>query len=117
MARLLFVDDDPDQIKMWRLVLEGAGHQLEIAETLPQAIQKLAAGPDILLMDLWLPDLKDGLDLIRVAGGRESPRLIVLSGWPQDLEGRPEAKLVDRVLAKPVRPPSLLRAIAELARA
>ena len=116
MARLLLVDDDPDQIKLWRLVLETAGHQIEVAETLPHAISKLSGAPDILLMDLWLPDLKNGLELIRTASGQKSTRIVVLSGWPQDLEGRPEAKLVDRVIAKPVNPPTLLRLIVELAR-
>jgi CheY-like chemotaxis protein len=115
MARLLFVDDDATQIKLWRMLLEMAGHQIETAETLAQAIDRLAALPDVLLMDLRLPEVKDGLALIRKAGERDCIKIVVLSGFPQDLEVLPERKLVSRVLAKPVRATALLRAIAEVA--
>ena len=115
MARLLLVDDDPGQIKLWRLLLETAGHQVDTAEALPEALQKVSTNPpDVLVMDLRLPELKDGLELIRKAGEHGSARIVVLSGWPQDLEVLPERKLVHRVLAKPVKLPALLRAISEL---
>ena len=115
MARLLVVDDDPAQTRIWRLLLEAKGHQVSTAETLPQAIEQLAAlEPDLLIMDLRLPVLSDGLELIRQAGARESTKIVVMSGWPRDLETLPEAKLVSRVLAKPVHPAALLRTIREV---
>jgi two-component system, chemotaxis family, CheB/CheR fusion protein len=115
MARLLLVDDDPGQIQCWRLLLENSGHRIETAGTLAHAMEELSSGaPDVLVMDLRLPDLKDGLALIRRAGERASTRIVVLSGWPQDLESLPERKLVQRVLAKPVKLPALLRAISEV---
>jgi CheY-like chemotaxis protein len=115
MARLLLVDDDPAQINVWRLLLEAYGHQIETAETLAHAVEKLAAAePEILLMDLRLPELKDGLALIRQARETSPAKILVLSGWPGDLESLPEQQFVDRVLAKPVRPNTLLRHIAEM---
>ena len=114
MARLLVVDDDLEHLKMWRIVLEGAGHQIETADTLEQAVAGLDSLPEVLVMDLRLPELRHGLTLIRQAATREGTKIIVLSGWPLDLEAQPEAKLVARLLAKPARPPALLRAIAEL---
>ena len=115
MARLLLVDDDPEQTKMWRLLLESAGHEIETAATLAEAMHRLTALPDVLLMDLRLPEVAHGLELIRAAAQHLSVKIVVLSGWPQDLETKPEAKLVSRILAKPARPPALLRAITELA--
>jgi CheY-like chemotaxis protein len=115
MARLLFVDDDPAQTNVWRLLLETAGHQFAAATTLSEAFDRLAAAPDVLIMDLRLPEVKDGLLLIRTAAECAPVKIVVLSGWPEDLERKPEAKLVARVLVKPARPPALLRAIAELA--
>ena len=115
MARLLLVDDDPAQVSVWRLLLEAYGHQIETAETLPRAVEQLAAvEPDIVLMDLRLPELKDGLTLIRLAHETSTAKVVVLSGWPGDLQSLPERQFVDRVLAKPVRPNTLLRHIAEL---
>lgn len=116
MARLLLVDDDPAQLKMRQLMLETAGHQAQTAKTVRDALRLLAANePDILLMDLRVPDLKDGLELIRAADGRQkATRIIVLSGWPEDLQGLPEKKLIHRVIAKTIRPAALLRLISEL---
>jgi CheY-like chemotaxis protein len=115
MARVLLVDDDPAQLNVWTLVLERKGHQIETAGTLPVALQLLSkAEPEILLMDLRLPTLKDGLALIRKARETSAAKILVFSGWPRDLESLPEEKLVARVLAKPVRPDTLLRHISEL---
>ena len=115
MARLLVVDDDPAQIKIWRLLLEASGHEVESAESLEAALAQLAAvAPDVLIMDLRLPELKEGLVLIRQAGERNATRILVMSGWPRDLETLPEGELVCRVLAKPVRPATLLRTIKEV---
>jgi len=116
MARLLLVDDDPAQINVLRLLLERDGHQIDTAETLSCAVDKLSpAGPDVLLMDLRLPDLKAGLALIRKAHETSPAKILVLSGWPRDLESLPEQQFVHRVLAKPVRPNTLRRLIGELA--
>ncbi len=116
MARLLVVDDDRTQIELRRLVLETSGHEVFVAQTAPQALDVLAAeAPDILLMDLRLPDVNDGLALIRCAHTRAAHvRIIVLSGWPLDLFEQPEGRLVDRVLTKPIRTKDLLAAIREL---
>jgi CheY-like chemotaxis protein len=115
MARLLVVDDDPAQIKIWRLLLEASGHEVESAESLEEAVAQLAAvEPDVLIMDLRLPELKEGLVLIRQASERKATKTLVMSGWPRDLETLPEGKLVSRVLAKPVRPATLLRTITEV---
>jgi two-component system KDP operon response regulator KdpE len=115
MARLLLVDDDPAQIKIWTLLLEASGHQVEAAATLPHALEKIqVVEPDVLLMDLRLPELRDGLALIRHTRQTSAAKIVVLSGWPGDLESLPEKEFVDRVLAKPVRPNTLLRHIAEL---
>lgn len=115
MARLLLVDDEREQTKLWRLCLEKAGHTIETAETGAEAMERLAAfRPDALVMDLRLPELKGGLELIRRAAEHRPMRIVVLSGWPQDLETLPERKLVDRVLVKPVKLGALLAAIGEL---
>lgn len=74
--------------------------------------QFLADPPESVVLDLRLPDAEDGLALIREFRAA-SPELniVVLSGWPADIEGRSEAALVDRILAKPVRSEVLLGAI------
>jgi CheY-like chemotaxis protein len=114
MARLLLVEDEAAHLNLWRAALANSGHRVEIAQTAEQAIEQLAPPPDLLIMDLRLPELKDGLRLIRKAGESGSIRMLVLSGWPDDLELLPERKLVHRILVKPVKVPALLIAISEL---
>jgi CheY-like chemotaxis protein len=65
------------------------------------------------ILDLQLPRVQDGLDLIREFR-RIAPevRIIVLSGWTADLDGRAEKEMVDEVLTKPVRSQRLLRSLA-----
>jgi hypothetical protein len=39
---------------------------------------------------------------------------VVIAGWPEDIRGRPEEKLISRLLAKPVHPSILIRTVEEL---
>jgi DNA-binding NarL/FixJ family response regulator len=69
--------------------------------------------PDVLVMDLRLPKLKDGLSLIRSVDELHlAAKIIVLSGWTEELCDLPEEKLVCRVLGKPIRNEHLLEAIS-----
>jgi CheY-like chemotaxis protein len=113
VPRLLVVDDDVQQLAIRKLLLEAAGHEVTVADALPEARRLLAElRPDVLLMDLRLPKLKDGLSLIRCAQQHQPPaRIIVLSGWTEDFYDLPEEKLVSRVLGKPIRNEYLLEAI------
>ena len=61
------------------------------------------------------PDFREGMALIR--GIREAGYrfpVIVLTGWPEDLYGEPEERMVSRFMVKPVEIPMLLETIAEL---
>ena len=113
MSRLLLADDDPQQLAIRKLLLEGAGHEVAIAEDAGDARRLLAElQPDVLIMDLRLPKLKDGLGLIHCADEqRLGGRVIVLSGWTEELTDLPEEKMVAQVLGKPIRNDHLLAAI------
>jgi CheY-like chemotaxis protein len=113
VCSVLIVDDDAQQLALRKLLLEAAGHQVAAAESAPEARRLLEElRPDLLLMDLRLPKLKDGLSLIRCIHERRlQAKIIVLSGWTEDLCDLPEEKLVARVLGKPIRHEHLLEAI------
>jgi len=56
--RILAVDDEPDLLELVRMGLEATGYEVETAETGARALEKLRASPpDLLLLDLMLPDL------------------------------------------------------------
>ena len=122
MCSLLLVDDDLHILEFYRLVLERAGHCVHIAGTCARAVTLLKeTDPEIVIMDLRVPDMEDGLGLIRTlkahvrAPGKRSLKVIVTSGWTEDLAGTPERDSVDCVLPKPVRMELLLQSIAGLA--
>lgn len=117
MARLLVVDDDPAQLEVRKLVLEQAGHAVECAGSAGEAMRSYVDhSPELLLMDLRLPRTEDGLALIRHSRERApETRIVVLSGCISDLNDQPEAALVDKVVAKPVRSQKLLTLLAQLA--
>jgi CheY-like chemotaxis protein len=114
MYRLLVADDDVQQLGIRKLLLEAAGHDVAVAETAPEARRLLTElRPDVLVMDLRLPKLKDGLSLIRFVDELcLTAKIIVLSGWTEELCDLPEEKLVCCVLGKPIRNDLLLEAIS-----
>jgi DNA-binding response OmpR family regulator len=61
-----------------------------------------------------LPEPEDGFALIReFRAASRQVKIIVLAGWPADLDGRGERDLVDVVLSKPVRSEVLLAAVPQ----
>lgn len=62
MAKILLIEDEPDQIKMVKIRLEASGYQVISTEKAKDGI-KLAQEkkPDLILMDMILPDIH-GLD-------------------------------------------------------
>ena len=106
--RVLLIDDDPEQLALRRRILEHAGHAVEISSDPAEALSLTA---EVVVMDLHLPGLAEGLALIRHFAGRA--RIVVLSGYTGDLEGLPERALVAAVLEKPVRSAALLAALAQ----
>ena len=79
MTRVLVVDDEPQIRRALRTSLEAHGYEVLTGGTGGEAVVAVAeSAPDLVLLDLWLPDL-DGTDVIaRVRGFSDVP-VIVLS--------------------------------------
>ena len=116
MARILLVDDDPDQLEVRRMLFQQAGHEVYTAVDAGTALEVLdRAAPQLVVTDLRLPTVEDGLALIRAMRQRATAvRIVVLSGWTSDLEHLPEAGLVDAIIGKPARTNRLLALTAKL---
>jgi two-component system, OmpR family, KDP operon response regulator KdpE len=64
-ATALIIDDEIQIRRLLRVALEGAGYAVQEAETGQLGLQAVALRrPDVVLLDLGLPDL-DGLDVVR----------------------------------------------------
>ncbi len=78
--RVLTVDDDPQILRALRINLEARGHQVLTAASGAQALVIASRHPpDVVLLDLGLPDL-DGVEVISGLRGWTSVPIIVLSG-------------------------------------
>jgi CheY-like chemotaxis protein len=122
MCRILVADDDQQQLDLHKLLLELAGHEVDLALDAIETIRRLEQGrAELVIMDLRFPnasgtpDSAEGLALIRRIRdtGCRAP-VIVLSGWPDDLYGQPEEQLVSRIMVKPVKTAVLIEAIQDL---
>ena len=77
-ARILLVDDEPAIVRAVRANLGSRGFRVDVAESGREALERVELHPDLILLDLGLPDL-DGLDLIRALRSRGRAPIIVLS--------------------------------------
>jgi two-component system, cell cycle response regulator DivK len=118
MTKILYVEDNEDNVYMLKRRLERAGFEVIVA---PDGEQGLAVAhdqrPDLILMDLSLPVL-DGWQATRRLKDSEETRtipVIALSAhaMPGDRERALEAGC-DEYDAKPVKLPSLLAKIRAL---
>ena len=81
-ARILVVDDEPDIRQLIGDILGDEGHLVRTAESLLTARAALAEEvPDLLLLDVWLPD-GDGLRFLHelIAGGGLPCPTVMISG-------------------------------------
>ncbi|SFO46593.1 two-component system, OmpR family, KDP operon response regulator KdpE [Geodermatophilus obscurus] len=64
MSRVLVVDDDPQLARALRITLRAAGHEVVVAPDGRAALREAAsAHPDVVVLDLGLPDL-DGTEVL-----------------------------------------------------
>jgi two-component system KDP operon response regulator KdpE len=77
--RVLVVDDEPPIRKLLRMGLTAQGYHTIEAANAKTAIEMLADKPDLIILDLGLPDAH-GFDLLRTIRSRnESVPIVVLS--------------------------------------
>jgi len=79
MTRILIVEDEHELARALRINLRARRYDVDIAGTAADALDLAARnGPDLVLLDLSLPDL-DGLDVIRGLRGWSDVPVVVLS--------------------------------------
>jgi PAS domain S-box-containing protein len=114
--RVLVADDNRDAAASLAMLLEIAGHEVQIAHDGAQAFELAASfRPDLALLDIGMPKL-NGYELaerIRQQPWGAAMRLIAVTGWGQDEDKRRGAAAgFDDHLTKPIDPailPTLLR--------
>jgi DNA-binding response OmpR family regulator len=113
MTKVLLVDEDTDVLRLLRVKLNGAGYETLRARDGQEALALAESGrPDLVVMELLLPDI-DGGDLVaRLQAGASAPRVIVLSvkNGDDDIAAALAAGAADYV-TKPFSPQALIERI------
>ena len=79
MTRVLVIDDDPSLLRALRLALRGGGHEVLTAANGEQGlVQTASAAPDVVILDLGLPDV-DGIEVCRTIRQWSDVPIVVLS--------------------------------------
>ncbi|MGA7924199.1 MAG: response regulator [Thermoplasmata archaeon] len=119
MARILVVEDNPQNLKLTTVILEAGGHTVTAAHDADEAEKELVPGrvPDLIIMDLALPG-KDGYMLTKELRQRtDTARLPILAvssfAMPGDAERAISAGCT-QYLTKPVRRAILLERVETL---
>lgn len=106
MKRILIMEDDPYQSRLMQRLLEHGGYEVMVAGDGESGLKMaLATGPDLILLDMGLPDL-DGqtvAGLIKGSSMLADTPLVAVTAWPQDLAAdMAEAYGCDGYLSKPI---------------
>jgi len=85
-TRVLVVDDEPQIHRFLKPALVASGHEVESVEDGASAIRRAATwGPDVILLDLGLPDM-DGKEVIRAIREWSKTPIVILSARDRESE-------------------------------
>lgn len=114
---ILMVDDNPQNLKLARVLLAGEGYEIRTAVDAEEALEVLETfTPDLILMDIQLPGM-DGLELTRrLKLDPQRAKIIVLALTAYAMKGDEERAIsagCDGYIAKPIDIDALPKMIAE----
>ena len=115
-ARILVVDDTPQNIKVLDAMLTPRGYDVVQAESGEEALAKIESErPDLVLLDIVMPGI-DGWEMLRRIHERHGPvRVIMFSGHVDDRSAADAASAgAQGFLGKPFDPHDLIEQTKQL---
>jgi two-component system, cell cycle response regulator DivK len=115
--RILIVDDNPQNLKLARILLSGEGYDVRTSADAEDALKVIADFlPALVLMDIQLPGM-DGLELTRRLKADPAYRhIVVIALTAYAMKGDHEKAIAagcDGYVAKPIDTDGLPRTVAE----
>ncbi|MEN2983293.1 MAG: response regulator [Thermus sp.] len=114
--RILVVDDEESILVPLEFLLKKAGHEVDLAQTGEEALEKLQKAPyHLLVLDLMLPGLDGFAILERLKALPQSPRVLVLTARGREADRAKALALgAAAFMAKPFGIEDLLRQVEAL---
>ncbi len=114
--RILVVDDEERMVRFIRMNLEHDGFQVMEALNGKQAIDKLRDTPDLILLDVMMPDL-DGFEVLETIRGVSSVPVIMLTAKGEEDDRVRGLELgADDYITKPFSPRELVSRVKAVLR-
>lgn len=116
-AKLLIVEDNPDNRKLFRWTLEDEGYEVVEAETAEAALEVLSAEFDLVVMDISLPgmDGKEATRKIRQRAGVATVPIVACTAHAiKEEEAAIWASGVDQLVTKPIDEDQFVLVIANM---
>jgi len=115
-AHILIIDDQTEQLAVFKLMLRRIPCPIQTAQGAEQALKMLQDNiPAIIILDIAMPGM-NGIDLLRTI--RQDERLngtrVIIATAVANLVPRPVARMADRILTKPLSLQDINSAVREL---
>jgi len=108
MKSVLVVDDDPNIVKTYKLVLESVGYRVDTARNGVEAIFKSKkVHHDLIIIDMNLPDMLGNQLAEQMRKEKPDIKIIMITGYSSYVEQLNEFN-IDEMLMKPIPPEDLV---------
>jgi two-component system cell cycle response regulator DivK len=108
MKSVLVVDDDPNIVKTYKLVLESVGYSVDTARNGIEAIFKSKkVHHDLIIIDMNLPDMLGNQLADQIKEEKPDIKIIMITGYSSYMEELEELN-IDEMLMKPIPPEDLV---------
>ena len=108
MKSVLVVDDDPNIVKTYKLVLESVGYSVDTARNGVEALFKSKkAHHDLIIIDMKLPDMLGNQLADQIKEEKPDIKIIMITGYSSYMYVLDELN-IDEMLIKPIPPEDLV---------
>ncbi|MCK4317915.1 response regulator [Candidatus Bathyarchaeota archaeon] len=108
MKSVLVVDDDPNIVKTYKLVLESVGYSVDTARNGIEALFKSKkVYHDLIIIDMNLPDMLGNQLANQIKEEKPDIKIIMITGYSSYMDELDEFN-IDEMLMKPIPPEDLV---------
>lgn len=115
MSKILIVEDNEKNLKLFKLLLEKKGYETVVARNGKECIELVESSkPDLIIMDIHMP-VMTGIDAIKSLRSEETTKYVpIIAATAYAMKGDKEQLLnqgFDAYLSKPIRVKTFLETV------
>jgi|CryGeyStandDraft_7_1057128.scaffolds.fasta_scaffold72623_3 CheY-like chemotaxis protein len=116
MAKILLIEDDPVLSRMYEKKFTNQGHQVIVASDGKQGLARAGEGPDLILLDIMLPEMP-GLEVLKAVKGNSQtssiPVVVMTNLGEEQKEEAMKAGAIDFILKSQMSPSQIFEKIIQ----